>query len=75
MTSRWTNRHLILPIHHHLIRTLTLAGALVISHAMNKGYGEAIKSCSDAAAKANSADILFTLGGDGQHAQMKFVSF
>jgi len=42
------------------------AGAQVISHGMNKGYGEAIKSCFKAG-RANGADILITLDGDGQH--------
>jgi len=42
------------------------AGALVISHSANGGYGEAIKSCFEAG-KANEADILVTLDGDGQH--------
>ncbi|MFC1915599.1 glycosyltransferase family 2 protein [Chloroflexota bacterium] len=42
------------------------AGALVISHSANKGYGEAIKSCFEAA-RANNADILVIIDGDGQH--------
>ncbi len=42
------------------------AGALVINHGFNRGYGEAIKSCFEAA-KANTADILVILDGDGQH--------
>ncbi|MBA7692844.1 Undecaprenyl-phosphate 4-deoxy-4-formamido-L-arabinose transferase [subsurface metagenome] len=42
------------------------AGALVINHGINRGYGEAIKSCFKAA-KANAADILIILDGDGQH--------
>ncbi len=42
------------------------AGATVISHVLNRGYGEAIKSCFEAA-KANGADILVILDGDGQH--------
>ena len=42
------------------------AGALVISHGTNRGYGEAIKSCFEAA-KANTADVLVILDGDGQH--------
>lgn len=42
------------------------AGALVISHTSNRGYGAAIKSAF-AAAKANMADVLVTLDGDGQH--------
>lgn len=42
------------------------AGALVISHGANRGYGEAIKSCFEAA-KKHSADSLVILDGDGQH--------
>ena len=42
------------------------AGALIVNHRENKGYGEAIKSCFRAA-KADGADILVTLDGDGQH--------
>lgn len=42
------------------------AGALVINHSLNRGYGEAIKSCFEAA-KANAAGVLVTLDGDGQH--------
>jgi glycosyltransferase involved in cell wall biosynthesis len=42
------------------------AGALVMNHAANRGYGEAIKSCFEAA-KANNADVLVILDGDGQH--------
>ena len=42
------------------------AGALVISHGTNGGYGEAIKSCFEAGRKSD-ADILVTLDGDGQH--------
>ncbi len=42
------------------------AGALVVNHETNRGYGEAIKSCFKAA-KTNGADVLVTLDGDGQH--------
>ena len=42
------------------------AGALVIRHEVNRGVGEATKSCFEAA-RANAADILITLDGDGQH--------
>jgi len=42
------------------------AGAVVINHATNRGYGEAIKSCFKAA-KERDADILVILDGDGQH--------
>jgi glycosyltransferase involved in cell wall biosynthesis len=42
------------------------AGARVIRHPVNKGYGEAIKS-GFAEAKSLNADILVTIDGDGQH--------
>ena len=42
------------------------AGALVIGHGTNRGYGEAIKSCFEAA-RVNNADVLVILDGDGQH--------
>lgn len=47
-------------------RKARAAGAMVISHSVNGGYGEAIRSCFEAG-KANGADILVTLDGDGQH--------
>ncbi len=43
-----------------------IAGATVMNHTSNKGYGGAIKSCFEAA-KANAADVLVILDGDGQH--------
>jgi glycosyltransferase involved in cell wall biosynthesis len=42
------------------------AGALVTSHDRNRGYGATIKSCFEEA-KANTADILVIIDGDGQH--------
>lgn len=42
------------------------AGAIVVSHSVNRGYGEAIRSCFEVA-KANAADVLAILDGDGQH--------
>ena len=42
------------------------AGAQVINHGTNRGYGEAIKSCFDIA-RANGSDALVILDGDGQH--------
>ena len=42
------------------------AGALVINHGTNRGYGEVIKSCFKAA-KANAAEVVVILDGDGQH--------
>ena len=43
-----------------------MAGATVIHHDQNRGYGWAIKSCFKAV-KANAADVLVILDGDGQH--------
>jgi len=42
------------------------AGAIVISHSTNQGYGEALKSCFEMA-KTNGANILVTIDSDGQH--------
>ena len=42
------------------------AGAAVVSHGVNKGYGAAIRTCFNYA-KDNNFDILITLDGDGQH--------
>ena len=42
------------------------AGAEVVRHKVNKGYGESIQSCFKAAKRSN-ADMLVTLDGDGQH--------
>lgn len=42
------------------------AGAIVISHKTNKGYGTAIISLFEYA-RENNAEIMITLDGDGQH--------
>jgi len=42
------------------------AGARVISHNVNMGYGAAVKSCF-AAFQNSAADILVIIDGDGQH--------
>ena len=42
------------------------AGAIVISHKVNQGYGAAIISLFDYARK-NNAEIMITIDGDGQH--------
>ena len=42
------------------------AGAMVVDHSVNKGYGQAIMSCFQAA-RATGSDILVTLDGDNQH--------
>jgi glycosyltransferase involved in cell wall biosynthesis len=52
--------------HDGTVEAARVAGAQVINHSTNRGYGEAIKSCFEAA-KANAADVLVTLDGDGQH--------
>ena len=46
--------------------TAILAGARVIRHRLNEGYGATIKTCLDYA-RGNEADILVILDGDGQH--------
>ena len=50
------------------------AGATVVSHGMNKGYGAAIRSCFDYA-KQQNADIMVILDGDGQHDPSKIPDF
>ena len=42
------------------------AGAIVISHKTNKGYGAAIISLFNYA-RENNADVMITIDGDGQH--------
>jgi len=42
------------------------AGAAVVSHGVNKGYGAAIQSCFNYA-KENDFDVMVILDGDGQH--------
>ncbi|CAD6493506.1 MAG: Undecaprenyl-phosphate 4-deoxy-4-formamido-L-arabinose transferase [Candidatus Argoarchaeum ethanivorans] len=42
------------------------AGAVVVSHGVNKGYGAAIRSCFNYA-KGNGLDVMVILDGDGQH--------
>ena len=50
------------------------AGATVVAHDENKGYGAAIRSCFTYA-KANNADIMVILDGDGQHDASKIPDF
>lgn len=42
------------------------AGAQVIGHQANRGYGESLRSCLKVA-RESDADILVVLDGDGQH--------
>jgi len=41
-------------------------GAVVVTHAVTRGYGGAISSCFEVA-RAENADIVVILDGDGQH--------
>ena len=50
------------------------AGAVVVAHDKNKGYGAAIRSCFTYA-KTNNADIMVILDGDGQHDPSKIPDF
>jgi len=50
----------------HTTRVAELAGATVVRHAVNKGYGSTIQSII-AEAKKRSADILVILDADSQH--------
>jgi len=43
-----------------------LAGAEIVRHERNKGYGAAIQSCFNVA-KAENADVMVILDADGQH--------
>ena len=52
--------------HDHTAEEAKSAGALVVKHSTNRGYGEAMKSCFEAA-RTNAADVLIILDGDGQH--------
>ena len=42
------------------------SGAMVVNHVVTRGYGGAIRSCFEVA-RAENADIVVILDGDGQH--------
>ena len=48
------------------VEVATAAGAAVVSHGVNKGYGAAIRTCFNYA-RENNFDVMVILGGDGQH--------
>jgi len=50
----------------HTAEIAELAGAEVIRHLKNSGYGAALKTCF-AAAQKNDAEVLIILDADGQH--------
>ena len=50
------------------------AGAVVVAHEENNGYGAAIRTCFTYA-KENDFDIMITLDGDGQHDASKIPDF
>jgi glycosyltransferase involved in cell wall biosynthesis len=47
-------------------RIAEIAGAIVLRHGGNKGYGAAVKSCFDYA-RNHDFDVMTILDGDGQH--------
>ena len=48
------------------VEVATAAGAAVVSHVVNKGYGAAIRTCFNYA-RENNFDVMIILDGDGQH--------
>jgi len=48
------------------VEVATAAGAAVVSHGVNKGYGAAIRTCFNYA-RENNFDVMVILDGDGQH--------
>ena len=50
----------------HTAEAARLAGATVVRHALNKGYGAAIKTLFNFA-KEENADVMVTIDSDGQH--------
>jgi dolichol-phosphate mannosyltransferase len=48
------------------VEVATAAGAAVVSHEVNTGYGAAIRTCFNYA-KENNFDVMVILDGDGQH--------
>jgi glycosyltransferase involved in cell wall biosynthesis len=48
------------------VEVATAAGAVVVSHVVNKGYGAAIRTCFNYA-RENNFDVMVILDGDGQH--------
>jgi glycosyltransferase involved in cell wall biosynthesis len=50
------------------------AGATVITHSKNRGYGGAIRTCFDYA-RERFVDVMVVLDGDGQHAATEIPEF
>jgi len=48
------------------VEVATAAGAVVVSHEVNKGYGAAIRTCFNYA-RENNFDVMVILDGEGQH--------
>jgi glycosyltransferase involved in cell wall biosynthesis len=48
------------------VEVATAAGAAVVSHEVNTGYGAAIRTCFNYA-RENNFDVMVILDGDGQH--------
>lgn len=52
--------------HDGTAKAAEAAGAIVMKHGINTGYGGAVRSCFEVA-RSNGADALVILDGDGQH--------
>lgn len=67
-TKKYVNKVIIIDdgSHDETTKAALAAGATVINHEENKGYGEAINSCLKAA-REEQPDILVIIDGDGQH--------
>ena len=48
------------------VEVAAAAGAVIVSHGVNEGYGAAIRSCLNYA-KGDGFDVMVILDGDGQH--------
>jgi len=54
------------------VKVATEAGATVVSHEVNKGYGAAIRCCFNYA-KEHDVDTMIILDGDGQHDPLTYL--
>lgn len=57
---------MVLKARKHADEVAELAGAHVVRHEANRGYGAALRSCF-LFARENPADFMVILDGDGQH--------
>ena len=64
----------MLHITDHTLPPQGEAGAVVVSHGVNKGYGAAIRSCFNYA-KGDGFEAMIILDGDGQHDTIVYSGF